>query len=115
MIENLRPSLLDNLGLTAALETYVSEHCAKGGVKCTLSLREDACSISPDTSIAPFRIVQENITNVLRDAKTKSFAGYLNVDQDTIYLILENDGGELPTNFNPATLSHELLGIRQHA
>jgi len=115
VIENLRPSLLDNLGLTAALEWYVSEHCAKGGLKCTLNLAEDVGLISPDASIALFRIVQESTTNVLRHAKAKSFAATLHVDQDNIHLILEDDGTGLPANFNPAKLSHGLSGIRQRA
>ena len=115
MIENLRPSLLDNLGIAAALEWYVSENCAKGGIKCSLDLAEDLGIISPLTSIALFRIVQEATTNMLRHAKAKNFTASLQVDESKIYLVLKDDGAGLPLTFNPAKLSHGLAGIRQRA
>lgn len=115
VIENLRPSLLDNLGLPAALEWYVSETCKKGGLSCTLNLAEDVGLISADAAIALFRIVQEGTTNVLRHAKAKNLTADLRIDDTNIYLILKDDGGGLPATFNPAKLSHGLSGIRQRA
>ncbi len=115
IIENLRPSLLDNLGLAAALEWYINENCTKGGIKCKLNLAEELGAISPDASIALFRIVQEGTTNMLRHADAKNFTATLHFDQENIQLILEDDGKGLPLTFNPAKLSHGLSGIRQRA
>ena len=115
VIENLRPSLLDNLGLSAALEWYISENCSKGGLKCTLNLAEELGAISPDASIALFRIVQEGTTNMLRHSKAKTFTASLELDEKHIHLILHDDGEGLPATFNPAKLSHGLSGIRQRA
>jgi signal transduction histidine kinase len=115
VIENLRPSLLDNLGLPAALEWYVGETCKKAGLKCTLNLAEDIGLISSDASIALFRIVQESTTNVLRHANAKTMTAHLHVDERNIYLSLQDDGAGLPAEFNPAKLSHGLSGIRQRA
>ncbi len=115
VIENLRPSLLDNLGLPAALEWYVSDTCKKGGLECTLNLAEDVGLISPDAAIALFRIVQESTTNVLRHAKAKTMTADLHIDDANIYLRLKDDGSGLPAAFNPTKLSHGLSGIRQRA
>jgi signal transduction histidine kinase len=115
VIENLRPSLLDNLGLAPALEWYITENCSKGGLKCTLNLAEELGVISPDASIALFRIVQEGTTNVLRHAKAKNFTASLQLQGKNIHLILEDDGAGLPPSFNPTKLSHGLSGIRQRA
>jgi signal transduction histidine kinase len=115
VIENLRPSLLDNLGLPAALEWYVGETCKKAGLDCTLNLAEDIGLISSDAAIALFRIVQEGTTNVLRHAKAKTMTAHLHVDDKNIYLILTDDGAGLPATFNPTKLSHGLSGIRQRA
>jgi signal transduction histidine kinase len=115
VIENLRPSLLDNLGLAPALEWYITENCSKGGLKCTLHLAEELGVISPDASIALFRIVQEGTTNVLRHAKAKNFTARLHLEGKNIHLILEDDGAGLPPSFSPTKLSHGLSGIRQRA
>lgn len=115
VVENLRPSLLDNLGLGSALEWYINEHCQKVGLKCTLNLAEDLGVLSPDTSIALFRIAQEGTTNVLRHAKAKNLKADLHVDNKNIYLILEDDGTGLPPAYNPSKLSHGLSGMRQRA
>ena len=115
VIENLRPSLLDNLGLAPALEWYITEQCSKAGLNCTLNLAEEMGYISPDASIALFRSVQEGTTNALRHAKAKNFTTSLHVDEKTIHLILVDDGDGLPASFNPAKLSHGLSGIRQRA
>jgi signal transduction histidine kinase len=115
VIENLRPSLLDNLGLSAALEWYINEHCTKGGMSCKLNLAEELGVISPDAAIALFRIVQEGTTNTLRHANAKNFTADLHVDDTHIHLKLTDDGHGLPQTFNPAKLSHGLSGMRQRA
>jgi signal transduction histidine kinase len=115
VVENLRPSLLDNLGLASALEWYINENCAKGGLKCKLNLAEELGIVSPDTSIALFRIVQEATTNALRHARAKNFSASLQLQGDYIKLTLEDDGAGLPATFNPAQMSHGLSGIRQRA
>jgi signal transduction histidine kinase len=115
VVENLRPSLLDNLGLAPALEWYITENCSKGGLTCTLNLAEELGVISPDASIALFRIVQEGTTNALRHAKAKNFSASLHIEGKNIHLVLEDDGLGLPATFNPAKMSHGLSGIRQRA
>ena len=115
VIEDLRPSLLDNLGLGPALEWHVTEHCKKGGLNCKLELGDMVDAIDADTSIALYRIVQEALTNVLRHAKATRFELALHATGDAIRLQMRDNGVGLPPTFNPAKLSHGLSGMRQRA
>jgi signal transduction histidine kinase len=115
VIENLRPSLLDNLGLDAALEWYVSENCARGALAYQVIFAPDFPHLSSDASITLFRIVQESITNTLKYAKAKQVEVRLSFDKENIYLFVKDDGIGLPEQFNPNKLSHGLSGIKQRA
>ena len=68
MIEELRPSLLDHLGLAAAVQWYVDEVCgaAKMESRVTVSKLE---RLSPDLEIALYRIVQESVINAVRHSR----------------------------------------------
>jgi len=115
IIENLRPSLLDNLGLNAAIEWYVSENCARGALTHQVDFAPELPPISADASIALFRIVQESITNTLRYAKATQVEVRLSFDEDNFRLLVKDDGIGLPEQFNPNKLSHGLSGIKQRA
>lgn len=115
VIENLRPSLLDNLGLIPALEWYVTEHCGKAGIHCHLNIEEEIAGFAPDASIALYRIVQEGLTNVLRHAHAKNFTITLRGDADNLTLVMQDDGRGLPASVRSGSLSHGLAGMRQRA
>ena len=116
VIEDLRPSLLDNLGLAPALEWHVSEHCKSAGLICKLDIADLADVVDSDTSIAIYRIVQEALTNVIRHAKATRFELSLaDADDGDIELKLRDNGVGLPSSFNAGKLSHGLSGMRQRA
>ena len=118
VIEDLRPSLLDNLGLAPALEWHVTEHCKSAGLICKLDIADIADTpgmIDSDTSIAIYRIVQEALTNVIRHAKATRFELSLQTADDGIELRMHDNGVGLPASHNPAKLSHGLSGMRQRA
>jgi len=59
LIEDLRPTLLDNVGLFAALRWHVQAACSMASIACTISLPEEERRFLPHVPIALFRIVQE--------------------------------------------------------
>ena len=69
VIENLRPSLLDHLGLAAALEWYVDEESRKAGIEPHLAVDRGIERLAPDLEIACFRLVEEAVTNVVKHAR----------------------------------------------
>ena len=66
---NLRPSLIDDLGLTSAIKWYVEKIKEKSNLEINYILKFDPKEFSKDFSITIFRIIQEGLTNVVRHAE----------------------------------------------
>lgn len=65
MIEELRPTLLDNVGLFAALRWHVQAACKRAGTTCQLVIPEEERRFLPNVPIALFRIVQEALAVIV--------------------------------------------------
>ncbi|GJI92083.1 CHASE3 domain-containing protein [Duganella hordei] len=118
IVENLRPSLLDNLGLCAAIESYCNEFSRLAQVRCDCDVGEDIESEarhSGDLSIALFRIVQESLTNIRKYAKASRVSVTLNRNQDGLMLRIIDDGIGIASNTIVKPMSHGLLGMRERA
>ncbi len=113
VIENLRPSLLDHLGLAPALEWYLEENCKKAGLEYELDIPENLDFLTPDESIALYRIVQEALTNVLRHAHAGKFSVRMQLEAGSYRLQLTDDGRGFAEPINLSKLSHGLSGMRQ--
>jgi signal transduction histidine kinase len=111
--EDLRPTLLDNLGIAAALEWLVRGTCERAGLVSTLNLDERAEPLPPDVSIALFRIVQEALTNVVKYAKAKNVVVDLVRSAGGVSLTFRDDGVGLPDTALSNRLSHGIAGMRQ--
>ena len=70
IIEELRPTLLDNLGISSALDWQVRQVCERAGLQCELNLAE--LELPSDASIAIYRIVQEALTNIVKYASARN-------------------------------------------
>ncbi|MHB8495109.1 MAG: CHASE3 domain-containing protein [Casimicrobiaceae bacterium] len=111
IIEELRPTLLDNLGLAPALEWQVRQTCERAGLDCDLNLGEP--SLPPDVSIALYRIVQEALTNIVKYANARHVDIDLVRGDDGISLVIQDDGRGLPAGAATDHLSHGIIGMRQ--
>ena len=65
----LRPSVLDNFGIVAALEMEAGEFTKRTNIPCQLELDDDGTKLSPEVSIAVFRIFQEALNNIIKHAQ----------------------------------------------
>jgi signal transduction histidine kinase len=65
---DLRPAVLDKLGLAAAIEWQAEEFERRSGIRCHVTSRIDQIDLNPTQATAVFRIVQEALTNVLQHA-----------------------------------------------
>ena len=113
IIEDLRPTLLDNLGLAAALSWHVNEACERGGLTPQLTLPEDDFELPSPVAIALFRVVQEALTNVLRYAKARNVWVSLEHMESGIALVLRDDGVGIAPEALAHRLSHGIVGMRQ--
>jgi signal transduction histidine kinase len=113
IIEELRPTLLDNLGLSAALEWQLHEVCDRAGLACEIATPEDDSAIPPNVAIALFRILQEALTNVLKYARARRVTVDLAVADGSVMLVIEDDGVGIPDDAHSNRLSHGISGMRQ--
>jgi signal transduction histidine kinase len=113
IIEDLRPTVLDNLGLPAALEWYVNQIGQRGNLKCTLSIDPAEVDLPDAVGIALFRVVQEALTNIVRHANAANAWITMEYRDDRMLLTIRDDGAGLPKGAERKRLSHGILGMRQ--
>lgn len=114
VIENLRPSLLDHLGLAAAVEWYAQETCDKAGIASEVQVPAAMDPIPPEVSIAVYRIVQESLTNALKYAQAKRIEVTLKQPPGRLELRVADDGIGI-ADFEPGHFTHGIAGMRQRA
>jgi PAS domain S-box-containing protein len=112
----LRPGVLDDLGLAAAIEWQASEFASRNGIQCQISVPPVDLHLDGDRATATFRIFQECLTNVIRHAQAKSVHVSLCQEEESILLIVEDDG----IGFHEPDLSNSLgslglLGMKERA
>ena len=112
IIEELRPTLLDNVGLIAALRWLLKETCARAGLDCIESYPENEPRFKSEASIALFRIAQEAFTNILKHAAAKTVDLSLGVDDETLLMRIADDGIGVPADRFTAVGSHGLASMR---
>ncbi|SHN11430.1 Signal transduction histidine kinase [Duganella sacchari] len=119
IVENLRPSLLDNLGLCAAIESYCEEFSRLSQVRCDCSVAAEiehaARTSGGDLAIALFRIVQESLTNIRKYAKASRVTVTLARNGDGLMLRIIDDGIGISSDNIVKPMSHGLLGMRERA
>lgn len=111
----LRPSVLDDLGLVAAMEWQAREFQDRTGVRCTLDADPRLGRVDPARSTAIFRIAQEALTNVARHANAGSVTVELGVVDGALTLVVQDDGRGIPAEASTQASSLGLLGMRERA
>jgi signal transduction histidine kinase len=96
VIKDLRPALLDDLGLVPALRALVAEFCGQSGKKARLDAPDDFPALSSDAELAVFRALQEGLANVARHAGAQSVSVVLTAEDGNIVLEVTDDGKGAP-------------------
>jgi signal transduction histidine kinase len=115
LISSLRPGLLDDLGLVAAIEWQAEEFQRRTGIRCDLQISPPDIVLDDDRSTAVFRIFQETLTNVARHAHAGSVRVRLAADDRGITLQVRDDGCGITTANIEDPRSFGLMGIRERA
>jgi signal transduction histidine kinase len=115
IIEDLRPTLLDNLGIGAALKWQCSQFAKRWGTPCRVELHDENLRMSPGYSITFYRVVQESLTNISKYAKANNVTVSLQKDGDQWILRIADDGVgfDVAKRHNPT--AHGLLSMRERA
>lgn len=112
---DLRPSLLDDLGLLAALEWQVQNFQKRTSIPCTLRVSKEVNTINfaPHYALALFRITQELLTNVLKHAQASKITITLTHDVEHLTLEVNDNGRGITKHEMGQTTSLGLNGIRE--
>jgi PAS domain S-box-containing protein len=89
---NLRPPLLDELGLGPALESFVRIQTRRAGLALDLAIEPNAPRLPAPLEIAAFRVVQESLTNVIRHAQATRVAVAMQHTRESVALTVRDDG-----------------------
>ena len=112
---DLRPGILDDLGLVAAIEWQAQDFQKRTGIKCSFAPGMDEVEMNADRSTALFRIFQETLTNVARHSAATEVDVMLNQYDDNIALEIRDNG----KGISPAEISGRrslgLVGMRERA
>jgi signal transduction histidine kinase len=107
----LHPAMLDDLGLPAALHSYVAGFARRHGVAVEFLQQNMHERLTPDIEAAAYRIVQEALTNVVKHAQATLAVVYVRRSEDILQLAIEDNG----VGFEPAHARRGLglIGIRE--
>lgn len=111
--EGLRPGMLDDLGLAAAIEHHVVKFSEQSGIECALFMSDTDFDLDEQVATALFRIVQESLTNVARHSCANQVTIRLQELGDQILLIVQDNGCGLPAVNDTRKKTYGLMGMRE--
>ncbi|NJD22476.1 MAG: PAS domain S-box protein, partial [Melioribacter sp.] len=113
MITELRPELLDKLGLIPALEWYTEEFGRETKIKCKFISSFEKLSLDHQVELTIFRIVQEALTNVAKHSNAKHASVKIEKTEDSILVTVNDDGKGIAVSDLRKEKSFGLLGMRE--
>ena len=115
ILSALRPQVLDELGLEAALEWLVNDFSRRSGIDATLLCSLDLAPLPATLSTCLFRITQEALTNILRHAGASLVTVRAWLEENRIHLSIADDGAGIAAERRNAGDSFGLLGMEERA
>jgi signal transduction histidine kinase len=109
----LRPGILKEFGLPAAIECQAEDFTQRFGIPCRVQCDEDTIEPEPDTSLALFRIAQEALTNVAKHAHASLVVMRLRRERGNILLEVRDNGRGISEADMQKPKSFGLRGIRE--
>lgn len=111
----LRPSLLDHLGLAPALEWYADEFAARTGLRCAWTIKPHPVALPDPIATTVFRVFQEILTNIARHAAAQHVSMSLQETAGRVELIVTDDGQGFGRNNGTKPGSFGLVGMNERA
>lgn len=109
----LRPTVLDHFGLSAAIEWQAEDFQKRTGINCEVSFHPEDIVLDQDISIVIFRIFQEALTNIMRHADATEVKASLKAKDGMITLEVIDNGKGITEEEITNSSSFGLLGIRE--
>jgi len=109
----LRPALLDDLGVVAAIEWEMGEFEKRAGIGCELTVEPEEIDIDPDRATAIYRIFQEALTNIARHAQATNVKASLKLHTDMLGMEIRDNGIGITEEQIANPKSFGIIGIRE--
>ncbi len=109
----LRPTLLDDLGVVAALEWESGEFAERTGIGCDLTVEPEGLDLDPDRVTTVYRIFQEALTNVARHAQATNVKISIKIHAGTLEMEIRDNGIGITEEQVASPRSFGLIGIRE--
>ena len=108
IIYNLRPAILDDLGLLPAIRWFARTNLEEAGIQVELEFLDDLPSLPQALATTLFRITQEGVNNIIRHSQARKAIISLGLAENEVYLKITDDGH----GFDPAQLSTEAIHMQ---
>lgn len=115
IITELRPSILDSLGLLATLEWHARQFQQRTGIPCRVHCSGDRGDLDRERSIALYRIFQEALTNIARHSGADKVDVEFRHDDDRVFLSVRDNGRGLADGHTAGATSYGLRGMAERA
>ena len=96
--QELRPSILDDLGLISAIDWLKEQYSQRTDINFTLDMPKDDIDIKDEYATAVFRITQEALTNIVRHAEARNVEIQVKIINSSISLKVHDDGKGIKKN-----------------
>jgi signal transduction histidine kinase len=112
IVESLRPTLLDNMGLLPAVRWITQETCNRAGLHYTEVYPELEPLLIDDAAIMVFRLVQESLTNIVKHAHATEVRVEIELDETEMTVLIADNGVGIASERREAVGSHGLATMR---
>jgi signal transduction histidine kinase len=109
----LRPAILDDLGLIPAIEWQISEFRKHTRIRTEITSNADGLSLPMEASAAVFRVVQEALTNVMRHAEATRLRISLNLNGHALKISIEDNGRGIKRSEETHVKSLGIVGMKE--
>jgi len=114
LTSQLRPEIIDDLGLEAAIKWYTKEFSQRHGIEIYLDM-DSEIPLSPDDSLTVFRIMQESLTNIARHSKANRVEISFSNDNGIIHFKISDNGVGIREDGLNSKKSFGIIGIKERA
>jgi len=115
IIANLRPLILDNLGIVAAAEALVKGYMTSTSLKVELDVDGEFDDLSPEHTTVLYRTLQESFTNIVKHAQAAKAAVQLRRGDDDVVLTVSDDGVGISQDDQATPGAYGLFGMQARA
>jgi len=112
VVEQLRPTLLDHMGLFTALRRLFQDTCGHAGVQGREQVPEEELQLSGDAAISLYRVVQEALANVVKHARATRIALQVEVTRDQLHMAIADNGRGIGSTDESSPRGHGLASMR---